>query len=211
MNYNAFYMTTGVFNAVSDFVVLLIPQQTIWKLQMPLTRKLSVSALFMIGLMWVINASFHASPYNPLMMYFSACVSSAIRVYYSKVSLSYDIPYNLSIMEWWVFAEMSASFVSCCMPMIPKLFHTTWVKIFPHHPQISFRHIQMNLKTEKKKWPQLHMLEDETTERLHPSDDQESGWGHRRERRDGDLTGASSETNVSWTGEWARWVVPDLM
>lgn len=49
VDWDAFDMTTGIFNAVSDVVVLLIPQYTIWKLQMPLMRKLSVSAIFLVG------------------------------------------------------------------------------------------------------------------------------------------------------------------
>lgn len=44
-------IASGIFNTISDFLTLLLPQRVIWKLQMPLKRKLGVSAIFLTGLL----------------------------------------------------------------------------------------------------------------------------------------------------------------
>ena len=42
--------TTGIFNTVSDLLILILPIREIWKLQMDTRHKLFVSAVFAIGL-----------------------------------------------------------------------------------------------------------------------------------------------------------------
>ena len=39
----------GVFNVVSDFVILLLPMQCLYNLHMPIRRKISVMAVFATG------------------------------------------------------------------------------------------------------------------------------------------------------------------
>ena len=43
----------GIFNIVSDFYVLVLPLPVVWKLQLPLRKKIGVSAVFMTGLLLV--------------------------------------------------------------------------------------------------------------------------------------------------------------
>ena len=38
-------------NVVSDILILLLPQNIIWRLQMPLKRKIGVSLIFVVGIM----------------------------------------------------------------------------------------------------------------------------------------------------------------
>lgn len=38
-------------NVVSDILILLLPQNIIWRLQMPLQRKIGVSLIFVVGIM----------------------------------------------------------------------------------------------------------------------------------------------------------------
>lgn len=42
--------SAGALGALHDFAVILAPQPIIWGLQMPLKRKLGVSAVFLVGL-----------------------------------------------------------------------------------------------------------------------------------------------------------------
>lgn len=44
-------IVVAAMNSFSDFVILLLPQGVIWKLQMPLKRKIGVSAIFLTGLL----------------------------------------------------------------------------------------------------------------------------------------------------------------
>lgn len=49
-NTNAPPMATGIFNIISDFAILVIPLAPIWKLHMPIKRKLMVAAIFATGI-----------------------------------------------------------------------------------------------------------------------------------------------------------------
>lgn len=53
LNMDVVNIAASVINSVSDFVILLLPQGVIWKLQMPFRRKLGISAIFLIGLLYV--------------------------------------------------------------------------------------------------------------------------------------------------------------
>lgn len=41
----------GVFNIASDFYLLILPLPSIWKLQMPLPKKIGICGVFIMGLM----------------------------------------------------------------------------------------------------------------------------------------------------------------
>ena len=44
-------IATGIFNIVSDFMVLVLPQRIIWNLQGPFKKRLGVSAIFLTGVL----------------------------------------------------------------------------------------------------------------------------------------------------------------
>jgi hypothetical protein len=46
INYNAVIIATGFFNIVSDLAILLLPVQCVWKLRIPLRKKVNISLLF---------------------------------------------------------------------------------------------------------------------------------------------------------------------
>ena len=48
-NIDAIIISSAAMNCISDFVILLLPQGVIWRLQMPLRRKLGISAIFLTG------------------------------------------------------------------------------------------------------------------------------------------------------------------
>lgn len=51
ININAAYLTSGIFNVVSDFLILLLPLLAIWRLRLALKRKVGVSAVFATGVL----------------------------------------------------------------------------------------------------------------------------------------------------------------
>lgn len=51
-------LTTSIFNLLSDIMILLLPQGIIWRLHMSLKRKIGISFLFMIGLLYVVGYYF---------------------------------------------------------------------------------------------------------------------------------------------------------
>jgi len=48
---NAANNATGIFNVISDFSILILPMIPIWKLQMPLRKKILMIAIFATGTM----------------------------------------------------------------------------------------------------------------------------------------------------------------
>jgi hypothetical protein len=47
---NDIIMSQGAFNMVSDVVILLLPSWSLWKLDVPLVRKLWITLMFATGL-----------------------------------------------------------------------------------------------------------------------------------------------------------------
>ncbi|KAL8724487.1 MAG: hypothetical protein Q9166_007921 [cf. Caloplaca sp. 2 TL-2023] len=107
---NAANIAAGCVNSFSDFVIILLPQRVIWKLQMPLKRKLGVSAIFLTGLF--------------------VCMTSIIRLYYAiRLGQTGDITWNIALMGFWTYAELSVGVVCGCLPLSPKFFHTVKQKV----------------------------------------------------------------------------------
>ena len=51
VNQRAAQMTSGVFNVVSDFAILVIPIFSVWDLRLPQKKKLGLLAIFGTGLL----------------------------------------------------------------------------------------------------------------------------------------------------------------
>ena len=51
VNTNVLEITTGTINVISDFSILMLPLNSIWRLQMPRKRKIALSAVFATGLL----------------------------------------------------------------------------------------------------------------------------------------------------------------
>lgn len=47
-------ITVGVVSVISDLYLILLPLPAVWGLQLPLRRRLGISAMFLVGLMYVI-------------------------------------------------------------------------------------------------------------------------------------------------------------
>ena len=48
-DFNAAYKTTGIFNVLSDFAILIMPMPCVWNLNMPLRKKLLTMGVFGLG------------------------------------------------------------------------------------------------------------------------------------------------------------------
>lgn len=49
VNVSALLNTSGLFNTITDVMILLIPVKSVWSLQMDLQRKLGIMAVFTVG------------------------------------------------------------------------------------------------------------------------------------------------------------------
>jgi hypothetical protein len=53
MHHMLVHMLASIFNTVSDFLLVLIPQKAIWTLNMRTSAKVGISACFVVGIGWV--------------------------------------------------------------------------------------------------------------------------------------------------------------
>jgi uncharacterized membrane protein len=54
INISVLFNISGIFNTVTDFIILLIPVKVVWSLNMKRKRKLGVLAVFTVGSMYVV-------------------------------------------------------------------------------------------------------------------------------------------------------------
>ncbi|KAI0005179.1 hypothetical protein F4779DRAFT_55561 [Xylariaceae sp. FL0662B] len=90
-------------NLVSHFLILILPQRVIWKLQMAKTTKLGISLLFAIGIFASISAAFR--------------LNATI-----KYLRSDDTTYYVCGMALWCLAEQTLVLLVFCIPALPKVF-----------------------------------------------------------------------------------------
>ncbi|RYP16392.1 hypothetical protein DL765_005172 [Monosporascus sp. GIB2] len=101
LNERLLIVVVTVINAVSDLIILVLPQRVIWNLQMSLPKKLATSLVFAVGLFCFIASVFR--------------VVSSTRYLYST-----DITYDASAVALWAHVEMTTMFMVACVPSIPK-------------------------------------------------------------------------------------------
>ena len=46
---DAIFQANGIFNVISDFAILILPMPCLWKLRMPLKKKILVITVFATG------------------------------------------------------------------------------------------------------------------------------------------------------------------
>ncbi|KAI1384386.1 uncharacterized protein F4822DRAFT_432933 [Hypoxylon trugodes] len=95
-------LASGSIQLFSDVAMLLLPQKTIWTLQLSWQKRLGVSVVFGLGVF--------------------ACVSAAVRLSVT-VTFGYnpDQMYALGPLVFWVDAESTCAFFIVCMPCLPKI------------------------------------------------------------------------------------------
>ncbi|KAI8633017.1 hypothetical protein F5Y19DRAFT_471275 [Xylariaceae sp. FL1651] len=99
----------ATFNLALDIFIFLLPQRTIWTLQMSTRRKFGISLVFSVGLLACVSAAGRVAP--------------TIENYYPKsLAETYDSSYIISQLFLWVIAEQTCVLLVFCVPAIPKVF-----------------------------------------------------------------------------------------
>ncbi|KAK7936175.1 hypothetical protein PG985_001670 [Apiospora marii] len=101
INRRNFDFASACINLVLDVIILIIPQRMIWKLQMPLRRKVGISAIFSIGLV--------------------ACAAALGRIIVGESLVkTQDRTYRSAAPALCSLAEMTCAFLVLCVPAAPK-------------------------------------------------------------------------------------------
>ncbi|KAF7945785.1 uncharacterized protein EAE97_004823 [Botrytis byssoidea] len=105
LDVNYLFLATGTANTITDFLIILLPQPIIWKLQMSFKEHVGVSAVFSTGLL--------------------ACIASMARLFVSlKLLKNPDATWYTSIMCIPSYVELGAGIITSCLPTLPKFFKT---------------------------------------------------------------------------------------
>ena len=94
VNVATFMICSGVFNTVTDVIILFLPVKAVWGLQMSTKAKLGIISIFTIGLTWVFSES-HAHTQARLTCVYSAPVFSLVgMIIRIKIAPSTDVTFN---------------------------------------------------------------------------------------------------------------------
>ncbi|KAL4959816.1 putative integral membrane protein [Aspergillus stella-maris] len=96
----------GVVTFITDGLLFVMPMTRIWRLQMPLRKKIAFSAVFSIG---------------PV-----ACVCGVMRLYYAVMMFRdwRNLSHYMYITRFWMIPETAGWIVAGCLPSVPKLART---------------------------------------------------------------------------------------
>ncbi|CAL8576539.1 hypothetical protein XPA_002415 [Xanthoria parietina] len=102
LNVSKLFDASGLFNWLTDILMLLVPVKTLWGLQMSARKKVGIAAVFTLG--------FGAPVFG--------IVGFAVRL---KVDSSLDTTYHNTEVALWATAEMAIGLVCVCVPELPAL------------------------------------------------------------------------------------------
>ncbi|CAF9916856.1 MAG: hypothetical protein ALECFALPRED_010886 [Alectoria fallacina] len=112
---NTYYVSTSAFNVALDFWILVLPLSIVWTLQLSGSRKVGLSAIFLLG-------GF-------------ICGASIARAYtVANVSLS-DFSYDATPSIIWSSIEISVGIICACLPTIQPVLQLFSRKVRDATPQ----------------------------------------------------------------------------
>ncbi|KAI0398685.1 hypothetical protein F4802DRAFT_186505 [Xylaria palmicola] len=100
VNTNQTNLAAAFVNFISDFIILIIPQRAIWKLHLPIQKRIGVAVVFALGITAFIAATFRV----------------AVSVQHLR---SRDYTYTFSEVSLCVVGEFTCAFLVLCVPSAP--------------------------------------------------------------------------------------------
>ncbi|KAJ0115242.1 hypothetical protein J7T55_001652 [Diaporthe amygdali] len=104
---NALNIVSSLLNLISDFIILLLPQWIIWRLNLTKAKKLGASLLFVIGI-------------------FATACGIARMVYSIETLYSKDYTYIYTTVGLWSLGELTSGFLVIGVPSIPKVYRSLY-------------------------------------------------------------------------------------
>ncbi|KAF2649252.1 hypothetical protein K491DRAFT_553090, partial [Lophiostoma macrostomum CBS 122681] len=105
INSKAFWIGMAAFNIVLDLALLVLPQMTLWKLQLSRQKRLMISMIFVLGGL--------------------VCVASVVRIWYlSRIDMADLTCKSISDPPSFTIIETDLSIICACLPMFPALFRS---------------------------------------------------------------------------------------
>lgn len=138
VNTRASNLVSAVLNLVFDLVILVLPQKIIWKLRMHKSRKVGISVIFAVGVVYVSCLPYIIPQHFARLTFilFRACITAGARLVMTVHHLeSPDATYNFASMGLWSVGEATCGYLVFGVPAIPKLIQSVDL----HKVRSSFR------------------------------------------------------------------------
>ncbi|TGO07556.1 hypothetical protein BTUL_0265g00050 [Botrytis tulipae] len=123
INQDVHLLFTSICNGITDYVVVILPMHTLWKLQLPFKQRISLCMLFAIG--------------------FLASTASIVRtVYVTESTSNYDRTWPTYLVFIWSSVEVYLGLFCACMPPSVgfwKLYYPKLVGTFNQSEQNTFK------------------------------------------------------------------------
>lgn len=118
INFDNVLVVLGSLNIGTDIFILCLPVPQLWKLVMSKRQKCNLIGIFLLGGLFVSTPSSG----RRLLIVFSVCLASIIRVpYVSHMSLV-DASWSDVYGSIWTVVELNLGIVSACLPTLRPLF-----------------------------------------------------------------------------------------
>ena len=119
----------GIVNLLQDVVVVVLPMPILWGLQMARSKKVALSCIFGIGIMYDAQSGQALLASKHVMLTPPYCRICTITIYRVQVNSTIDDPTNLHAQDTYCLIALLTSLeallgvISACLPMLKPLFH----------------------------------------------------------------------------------------
>ncbi|MCJ1230933.1 hypothetical protein MMC12_007607, partial [Toensbergia leucococca] len=106
------YEAVGILNLLIDIAIIILPMPCLWKMQLPVSKRLGLTAVFGIGIV--------------------TCAISVVRIVAVTSWDFSDFSYGLGKVAYWSILEPALGVMNCCLPVLPPVFSKlsgtcTWI------------------------------------------------------------------------------------
>ncbi len=116
----ASFLADGIINIVIDLTMIILPMPLVWQLQMSQQRKLALSAVFALGILYVFPSAL--SCFIVLMTSDRVCTITIIRVVIAVQFDIDDVTYDIVKVAIVTDLETCMGIIVACLPMFPPTF-----------------------------------------------------------------------------------------
>ena len=126
----AAYEAFGIINLFIDLAIVILPMPPLWGLQLPVAKRIALTAIFGVGFVYVEHAVllFNADK-GPRILVFSAIRIDAL----AKWDFS-DLTWGMWKVAVWSILEPSLGIINCCLPVLGPIAEkvytsATWTSV----------------------------------------------------------------------------------
>jgi hypothetical protein len=115
----SFELYTATTSMLSDIIVVFLPMPILWKLQLAMSKKLGLIAIFGVGFMQV------PLPRGPLEIKLtprSICVLTLIRIFISRYYMVDNYTKKSAVVGLITALEPIIGVINVCLPFVPRIF-----------------------------------------------------------------------------------------